>query len=118
MVTTNGGIAMFTAENKLTLAEAAKLAPGRPHISAIWRYCRKGVRAATGRRIYLEYIRFGARLYTSSEALSRFGERLAAEDAKHFARDGDRESMPRAPSARKRHREIAKAEASLTAAGV
>jgi replicative DNA helicase len=29
-------------EEKLTLTQAAKLAPGRPHASSLWRHCRKG----------------------------------------------------------------------------
>ena len=108
----------FDAESKITLGEAAKLAPGRPHVSAVWRWARKGVQAAGGGRVFLEHSRFGRRVFTTREALDRFGHALADADAEHFTRDTDRESMSRAPSATKRHREIAKAEASLTAAGV
>ncbi len=80
---------MFESEQRLTLAEAADKAPGRPHVSSLWRYCRYGIRAANGMRIHLEHARFGSRIYTSVEALQRFAQRLADADREHFEHDSD-----------------------------
>lgn len=67
------------SEKPLSLKEAAKSLPPidgkRPHISTIWRWCRKGVRGVT-----LEYVRVGNRVCTSSGALARFVNKLAAAD--------------------------------------
>ena len=85
----------FDSESKITLGEAAKLAPGQPHASAVWRWCRKGIKAAGGRRIFLEHSRFGRRVFTSREAVARFGRALADADAEHFLRDDNRVPTPR-----------------------
>ena len=66
-------------EKVLTLCEAAKDLPAlngrRPHSSSLWRWCRRGLRG-----VHLEYVRLGGRICTSSEALSRFANALAAAD--------------------------------------
>ena len=105
-------------EHLITLGEAAKLAPGRPHTSAIWRWCRKGVKAAGGRRIFLEHSRFGRRVFTTREALERFDRALADADTEHFTRDDERAPTLRTVSGTVRSREIGRAEAALEAAGV
>jgi hypothetical protein len=64
-----------TAENLMSLSEAAHSLPHRPHISTLWRWCKKGCRGAR-----LEYLRLGGRIFTSAEALRRFGARLATLD--------------------------------------
>ena len=35
-------------DEHLTLARAAKLAPGRPSANCVWRWCREGVKVARG----------------------------------------------------------------------
>jgi hypothetical protein len=65
-------------EELLTLNEAAKvlqLNGSRPHLSTIWRWCRKGLRG-----IRLDYVRVGRKIVTSPDALSRFMNELAAAD--------------------------------------
>lgn len=62
-------------EQFLTLTQAADLLPTRPHVSTLWRWARKGLKG-----IRLEYRRMGGRVYTSAQALDRFGARLAALD--------------------------------------
>ena len=66
-------------ERVLSLKEATKFLPPidgkRPHISTIWRWCRKGLHG-----VHLEYARFGSRIVTSAEALTRFANALAAAD--------------------------------------
>ena len=71
-------------ENGLTLAEAARLVPGQPHPSCLWRWARYGIKARGGERVRLEHSRFGGRVFTSREALETFGRTLAERDAEYF----------------------------------
>jgi len=66
-----------TTERLVTLAEAAKLVPGRPiHISTIHRWRLKGVRG-----IRLDTVMRGGIRFTSRDALERFfAESTAAAD--------------------------------------
>ena len=94
------------SETTVTLTEAAKKLPHRPHASTIWRWYKAGIR---GRR--LETAVVGGRRVTSLEALARFSEALTAE------RDG----LPTPPPARtnrQRRAAIAAAEKALDAAGI
>jgi hypothetical protein len=60
-------------ETILSLTTAAKSLPGRPHVSSIWRWCRRGVRG-----VQLETIVIAGRRFTSCEALQRFAEATTA----------------------------------------
>ena len=71
-------------EVKLTLVEAARLVPGRPHSSALWRWSRRGVRAANGEIVKLKCWQFGRKLFTSSVALDDFAAHLAQANAENF----------------------------------
>jgi hypothetical protein len=62
-------------ETKLSLTEAAKKIPSRPHSSTLWRWCRQGLHG-----VKLEYLRYGRRIYTTLEALDRFAQALAQAD--------------------------------------
>lgn len=75
------------AEEHITLSQAAKLAPGRPSPNCVWRWCREGVKAASGQRVRLKHVRFGSRIYTTRQWLNAFGLALAEADAAHFERD-------------------------------
>ncbi len=86
----------------LTLAEAAKVAPGRPALNCIWRWCREGVKSRSGEQIRLRHIRVGSRIYTTRDWIEAFGADLAASDARHFNRDSD--PQPARPSRRSRLR--------------
>jgi len=68
----------------ITMTEAAKLAPGRPSTSCIWRWCRRGVKARDGQRVRLEHVRVGGMIYTTAAWLDAFGRALAEADAKYF----------------------------------
>ncbi len=68
----------------LTLAQAAKIAPGRPSPNCVWRWCREGVKSASGDRIRLKHTRFGSRIFTTRQWLNEFGQALAEADAAHF----------------------------------
>ncbi|MCW5756717.1 MAG: DUF1580 domain-containing protein [Phycisphaeraceae bacterium] len=67
------------ADKLCTLTGATQLLPkvnGRHlHASAIWRWCRKGVRG-----VHLDHVRIGGRIFTSAEALNRFANALAEVD--------------------------------------
>ena len=105
----------------LTITEAARLVPGRPSPSAIWRWCRKGVRARNGQRIHLEHQRFGGRLFTSEVALQRFADKLAVADSEHFEQSNTKPPMGtryRKRTDTQRQRDIAEAERYLDEGGI
>ena len=94
------------AEEHITLSQAARLAPGRPSSNCVWRWCREGVKAASGTRVRLKHVRFGARIYTTRQWLSDFGLALAEADTAYFDR-GEQAPVPdpapaRRPSKRSR----------------
>ena len=64
----------------LTLSQAAKTVPGRPHASSLWRWYAKGVKTPDGFRVKLRARRFGRNVYTTKEWLKEFGDELAAAD--------------------------------------
>lgn len=112
----------WSREGYITMTEAADAAPGRPQAAAVWRWCRSGVRARNGTRIYLQHIRLGGQIYTTHAWLREFGAKLAAADAEFFRRSLRR---TRAPSPRPKTRcdhgreaAIARAERRLKEAGV
>ena len=67
---------------------AARRLPNRPHVSALWRWCRLGIRGRGGDRVRLEHTRIGMRLYDClrprSAWLADFGRRLEEADREHF----------------------------------
>lgn len=98
----------ISTEQLLTLADAAKLLPGRPSSCAIWRWRTKGVR---GRK--LESLSLGGRVYTSREALQRFARQEGGEGSAAGQGGGNPPQTPH-------HREkaILAAEAELAKAGI
>ena len=78
-------------DRPLELAEAAQRCPGQPHYSALWRWCRKGIKVRGGDSVRLGHFRIGGRIYTTRADLSRFLEAVAEADAAYF-------SMPRSQS--------------------
>lgn len=75
---------LVDANEHITLTEAAKIAPGRPTPNCLWRWCRKGVLARNGERIFLRHMRVGGKIFTSRSWLNDFGNALAAADARYF----------------------------------
>jgi len=95
------------ADEHITLSQAAKLAPGRPSSNCVWRWCREGVKAASGTRVRLKHVRFGSRIFTTRQWLNDFGLALAEADAAHFQRDehtpaAEQATKPKRPSKRSR----------------
>jgi hypothetical protein len=64
-------------EQWLSLSQAARLFPparrGRPvSASCVWRWCKRGVTTADGRRVHLEVLRCVNRFITTEAAVRRF----------------------------------------------
>lgn len=68
----------------ITLTEAAKITPGRPSTNCLWRWCRRGVLSRSGQRVRLEHVRIGGKIFTTVEAVEKFGKALAEADASYF----------------------------------
>ena len=105
-------------EQLLSLSDASRALPPidgkRPHVSTLWRWCKRGIRG-----VRLEYVRLGHRICTSREALGRFAQRLADEDqttAKVFPLASRARRHQRTDSTRARG--IRRAQAELEAAGI
>jgi len=73
---------------ELITLTATKVAPGRPSTHCVWRWCRRGVKARSGERVFLEHLRMGGKLVTSERWVRDFGQRLAAADQAHFQQRG------------------------------
>lgn len=106
-------------EKPITAEEAAKLVPSSPTANAVWRWMRRGVKARSGERVYLEHWRYGGKLYTSAEALVRFSAKLAEADGRYFQPPlaAARPQHIHRPQSR-REREIATASQRLKQAGI
>lgn len=76
---------MESVSEYISLAEATRLAPGRPHSSAVWRWCRKGIKTRRGDRVHLEHIRAGGRIFTTENWLIEFFKAIAEADVEYFA---------------------------------
>jgi len=107
------------SENYKTLSQVAKLCPGRPHTSAVWRWCRKGLKSRCGETIRLQHIRVGGKIYTTAEWLSDFFTSIAESDAKHFdsQQTYSRNRRARKPKNSQRESQIHQAHESLKKEG-
>jgi hypothetical protein len=63
----------LATESLLSITDAAKSLPGRPHVSTLHRWRLRGIRG-----IKLETILLGGKRLTSREALQRFADRTTA----------------------------------------
>ena len=70
----------ISSEQMLSLSQASKYLPGRPHASSLWRWYRRGVRG-----VQLETAVIGGRRFTSVEALERFAAATTAAADGHPA---------------------------------
>jgi len=86
----------WTPDERVTLSQAARIAPGKVSPNCVWRWCRRGVLARTGERVRLEHLRMGGRLYTTPRWIEEFGRRLAEADAAYF--DATSEAPRSAPA--------------------
>jgi hypothetical protein len=112
---------MHETESYITLTQATKVAPGRPSINCVWRWCRKGVIARSGERVRLQHVRIGGKLYTTQTWLDQFGRQLAEADAKYFALDEKsclQTPKPRGRTENQRQAAIERAQRELKEMGV
>ena len=65
----------FRTETIVTMAEAARRMPGRPNVSTLWRWRKKGING-----VKLETIKCGSKRLTSVEAIQRFVAQSTAAD--------------------------------------
>ena len=80
-------------QHALTFAQAAKLLPKgtegrRIHPTTIWRWARRGVRAADGTRIRLRITKIGGRNYVVLQELENFFRQLSRLPSKDNAHRG------------------------------
>ncbi len=71
-------------DDYLTLTQATKIAPGRPHISSIWRWIRRGTLTRSGSRVHLRAVRAGGRMFTTHAWLDEYLTGVNDGDATHF----------------------------------
>lgn len=111
---------MHAETDYITLVEAARISPGRPSSNAVWRWCRKGLRSRGGRRIRLQHVRMGGRIFTTEAWVHEFGQRLAEADSKHFELESSQTQFIAAesPLSPRRQAAIERAERELQAKGV
>ena len=105
------------AQDYITLSQAAKCSPGRPSSNAIWRWCRKGIKARSGQRVRLGHIRVGGKIFTTIQNLESFFAAVAEADKDYFDCPA---TTPRitVPTSKQRQRSIQRAEARLALAGI
>lgn len=112
---------MHETQDYITLTEAAKLAPSRPSVNCIWRWCRKGVLARNGERLRMQHVRIGGKLYTNAAWLVEFGQALAQADTEYFkleSRPVAVQPTPRGRTEKERQAAIERAERELAEMGV
>lgn len=108
----------------LSLAEVCRAVPaleGRhPHLSAAWRWCRRGVLARNGQRIKLRHTRLGRRVVVPEDAVKEFLDAVALADALYFdsAPATPSPPLPKPAKPALRRRQIAEAEASCKKWGI
>lgn len=73
----------------ISLNQAPSYVSGRPSISAVWRWCRRGVLARNGQRIRLEHRRIGGKIFTSEAWLDAFTKALTDADTAYFTAKQD-----------------------------
>jgi Protein of unknown function (DUF1580) len=90
-------------ESLISIPDACKIIPGRPHLATVYRWFTRGVRGG----IKLETALVGGRRFTSREAVQRFVDRLS----------GERGDAVKVRTPRQRERAAAKANDELAKAG-
>jgi len=93
----------ISAEQLLTLSQAARSLPGKVNVSTLWRWYQRGCRG-----VRLETVVIGGRRYTSKEALERFAAATTA------ARNGE---QPTSRTSKQRQRATDTANFELEKAG-
>jgi hypothetical protein len=87
----------YEREKMVTLSQAAKLMPGRPDVSTLWRWRTRGLNG-----VRLATIKCGHKRLTSLEAIRAF---IAASTAAADGESRKEVAKPESPSSRKRRLE-------------
>ena len=87
-------------DERVTLSQAARIAPGSVSPNCVWRWRRRGVLSRMGERVRHEHVRIGGKLYTTPRWIEKFGRRLAEADAAYFDTTGDEPQRAPAPAQR------------------
>lgn len=95
----------------ITITAAAKLAPGRPNATTVWRWAMHGVKLRNGDRLRMQCVRFGGKIFTTVAWLMEFG---AASSVGHQPTPA--QPVARRLGAKSRARRIAEAQAELARA--
>jgi hypothetical protein len=108
-------LAEITSGKGLTLLQAANRYPatrgtGRLHSSTMWRWIKKGICAADGRRVFLEAARISNRYLTSEPALLRFAAAQSEAEQARAEQQAEAVPAPRTQTQRKRAADRAAAE--------
>ena len=90
---------MHGRDDHITLGQAAKITPGRPSTNCLWRWCRRGVLARNGRRVRLQHVRVGGKIFTTPRWVEAFGNALAEADNSYFVVEEPHEEPHEEPSA-------------------
>lgn len=106
------------ADGKITLTEAAKLTPARVSPNAVWRWCRRGIKARSGAQITLRHIRCGGRVFTTRAWMDMFFSAVADADREYFAASPTPVQVKPRKSMTQRQRQIERAEARCAATGL
>lgn len=109
-------------QSYLSIANAARLLPGKPSPSAVWRWVRSGVNG-----VKLPAIKVGSRFFINEADLAGFIQHVTEMDRERFeaaraARQAEqaagKAARPRPASEKRRQREINEAMENLRKAGV
>jgi len=76
-------MSMIASSEYMTLTQAAKLIPGRPHLSTVHRWGQHGVKG-----VKLETLRAGSRVFTTREAVETFLAELNTTDDDRLKAEG------------------------------
>ncbi|HPO17369.1 MAG TPA: helix-turn-helix domain-containing protein [Candidatus Hydrogenedentes bacterium] len=102
-----------------TMSEVSATLPGRPHVSAVWRWCRKGIKSRNGERVRLEHTRIGGKIYVKESDLDTFLQTLTDADLRYFNTPKHQPGPSlRTRTTAQRQKAIAQANARLAKAGI
>ena len=109
---------LIDRDDLLTLSEAARRLPGRPHRSTLWRWARKGIGLPDGGRAYLRVHRLGRRVLIAPEDIEAFAATLANAYQTHDEHYDEQSRRPRTRRDSRRTSRTERAEREADALGL
>ena len=89
---------MIAAVEYMTLAQAARLSPGRPHSGTVLRWIRQGVNDANGRRVFLAGRKIGGSWFVTEADMEAFAMATTADRGRPTMTTGKTRRSPRPKS--------------------